>query len=174
MPMHPARQARAQPLHVRDALALAGFLALSYAAALVGNLGMWLGDWQPWYDALAKPAWTPPGALIGAVWSVLYALMGVAAWLVWRAGGGWRGAARLPLGLFVAQLVLNALWTPVFFGAKELGMAFGVICGLWVAIALTLAAFARVRPLAAWLLAPYLAWVTFAGYLNWTIWQLNA
>lgn len=151
-------------------LALAGFLVASYAAAAIGSFAM--QDWQPWYDALAKPSWTPPGALIGAVWMVLYGLMGVAAWLVWRERG-WQGA-RVALGLWSVQLVLNALWTPLFFGAKLLGVAFAELVVLWLAILATTVAFARVRRTAAWLLVPYLAWVAFAGALNLTIWRMNA
>lgn len=165
-----------RPVHqgrfdVRSGLALAGFVAVSYLAGFLGSVGM--GDFSPWYDALAKPSWTPPGSLIGAVWSVLYGLMGVAAWLAWRAGGGWRGA-RVALSLFAAQLVLNMLWSPIFFGLRALGAAFVEIVVLEAFVVATTVAFWRLRPLAGALMLPYVAWVAFAGFLNLTIWLLNA
>ncbi len=134
-----------------------------------------LASWaQPdgWYAALAKPAWNPPGWLFGPVWTALYVLMGVAAWLVWRRGG-WR-AQRRPLGWFVAQLALNALWTPLFFGFHRIDLALLEIVVLWGAIVAMIAAFARTSALAAWLLAPYLAWVSFATFLTFTLWRLNS
>jgi tryptophan-rich sensory protein len=102
----------------------------------------------------------------------LYTAMAVAAWLVWRRGG-W-ATQRRPLLLFLAQLALNAVWTPLFFGLHRPDLAFGEIVLLWLAIAATLAAFCSVSPAAAWLLAPYLAWVSFAAVLNFTLWRLNS
>lgn len=165
-----ARRRHAGNQATRQVLVLALFLALSYGAAAVGNFGMG-GDWAPWYEQLEKPAWTPSGTLIGTVWVLLYTVMAIAAWMVWRETGWQRGA--VPLGLFLAQLVLNALWSVLFFGAQRIGAAFVELLVLWLAILATTIAFARVRPLAAALMLPYLAWVAFAGYLNWTIWQLN-
>jgi len=124
-----------------------------------------------WYRSLERPSWTPPDWLFGPVWIALYALMAVAAWLVWRQGrvpGVWTAGA-----LFGVQLALNAIWTPIFFGLRQPGWALLDILLLWAAILLTLVAFARVRPLAAGLLAPYLAWVTYAGALNFALWRLN-
>ena len=124
-----------------------------------------------WYRSLEQPSWTPPDWLFGPVWIALYALMAVAAWLVWRQGrvpGVWTAGA-----LFGVQLALNAIWTPIFFGLRQPGWALLDILLLWAAILLTLVAFARVRPLAAGLLAPYLAWVTYAGALNFALWWLN-
>jgi translocator protein len=152
----------------KSILGLCGWLLLCFAAAAPGALFM-PGDW---YAVLNKPAWNPPGWLFGPVWSALYAMMAVAAWLVWRNGGF--AARRGPLGLFLAQLVLNAAWTPLFFGLQRPGVAFAEILLLWLAIAATLAAFRPVSRTAAWLLAPYLAWVTFAAVLNGTLWRLNA
>jgi tryptophan-rich sensory protein len=125
-----------------------------------------------WYDSLVKPAWTPPGVVFGPVWTVLYILMGAAAWLVWRRAGF--SGATFPLSLFIAQLVLNTLWSYLFFGLKNPGLAFVEIVVLWAAILTVLAGFWRVRPLAGVLLVPYLAWVTFAAGLNLQIWRLNA
>ncbi len=149
-------------------LVLGGLLALSFGAAAIGTPFI-PGDW---YAALAKPSWNPPSWVFGPVWMLLYTLMAVAAWLVWQRGEG--GARRLALGLYAVQLALNAAWTPLFFGLHLLGVAFVEILLLWLAIAATIAAFHRVHRLAAWLLVPYLAWVSFAAVLNFTLWRLNA
>ncbi len=125
-----------------------------------------------WYAALNKPAWNPPSWIFGPAWTLLYTLMAIAAWLVWRRGGF--RAQRGPLTWYAIQLALNAAWTPIFFGAHALGWGLVEIVALWTAILITLLRFHRVRPGAAWLLAPYLAWVTFATALNFTLWRLNA
>jgi tryptophan-rich sensory protein len=150
----------------RSLLALAGWVSLSFAASLPAFF------WPPggWYDALAKPSWTPPGHLFGPVWSTLYFAMGLSAWLVWRRGR--RPAVRGALMLFLVQLALNALWTPVFFGLHQPGLGFAVLCLLWAAIAATILAFARHDALAGAMLVPYLGWVTFAAALNFATWRL--
>ncbi len=147
---------------------LCGWLLLCFAAASLGALFM-PGEW---YATLKKPAWNPPGWVFGPVWSALYTMMAVAVWLVWRQGGFARQSR--PLGLFLAQLVLNAAWTPLFFGLHRPGLAFAEILLLWLAIAWTITAFWPVHRVAAWLLVPYLAWVSFAAVLNGTLWRLNA
>lgn len=124
-----------------------------------------------WYLALNKPDWHPPTWVFGPVWSTLYVLMAVSAWLVWRQGGFARQLR--PLSLFLVQLVLNAAWSPLFFGLKQPGIAFAEILLLWLAIAATLLSFHRVHRIAAWLLVPYIAWVSFAAFLNGVLWQLN-
>ena len=135
--------------------------ALGYSASATGE----------WYRQLQKPSWNPPGWLFGPVWTTLYLMMAVAAWLVWRRGGF---AARRPaLLLFLTQLALNALWTPLFFGLRSPGLALVDIVLLWAVLVATGVAFARVHRGAALLLAPYLAWVSFASFLNYTIWSLN-
>jgi translocator protein len=161
--MKPASDAR-----IRRLLVLAGWLLLCFSAP---SLGAFFGPGE-WYASLAKPEWNPPGWVFGPVWSALYAMMAVAAWLVWRRGGF--AAQRRPLGAFLAQLALNALWTPLFFGLHWPGVAFAEILLLWFAIAWTLAEFWRVHRAAAWLLVPYLAWVSFAAVLNGALWRLNA
>ena len=148
-------------------LGLVGWVLLCFAAPALG----YAANSGGWYSTLNKPAWNPPAWLFGPVWTVLYAAMAVAAWQVWRRGG-WREQRR-PLILFVVQLALNALWTPLFFGLNRPDLAFAEIVLLWLAIVATIRAFARVRTTAAWLLAPYLAWVSFASVLNFTIWRLN-
>ena len=133
-------------------------------------------DAGDFYGALVRPAWAPPGWLFGPVWTTLYVLMGVAAWLVWRARPATaeeRDVRRRGQALFVGQLALNALWTWLFFAWREGALAFGEIVLLWIAIAITAWHFGRVRPLAAWLLVPYLAWVSFATALTWAVWQGN-
>jgi len=148
---------------MRDWAVLAGFLVLCFAVAGVG--GMWTASSVgPWYQALQKPPFNPPGWVFGPVWTVLYAMMAVAAWLVWRKAG-FAGAA-VPLAVFAVQLALNLAWSGLFFGLRQLGWAFADIVLLWIAIAATIAAFACVSAPAAWLIAPYLAWVSFASLLN--------
>lgn len=125
-----------------------------------------------WYDTLDKPPFNPPNWLFGPVWTLLYALMGIAAYLVWREGTD-RRDVRTALGLFAVQLVLNGIWTPVFFGAESIVSGAVVIVLLLVVLALTVRAFFRVSRTAGWLLVPYLLWVGFATLLNLSIWVLN-
>ncbi len=150
------------------AAGLAFWLVIPFAAAAFG--ARFMPD--AWFQELRKPPWNPPGWVFAPVWTMLYASMGVAAWLVWREGGF--TAQRVPLALFGCQLLLNALWTPLFFGAHRPGAAFVDITALWLVLICTLAAFWRVSPAAGALLVPYLAWITFAGALNFRIWQMNA
>jgi uncharacterized protein YbjT (DUF2867 family)/tryptophan-rich sensory protein len=152
----------------KSALALAGWLALCWGAASLGAI-FTPGDW---YASLRKPSWNPPGWLFGPVWGALYTMMAAAAWLVWRRGGF--TAQCRPLAVFLVQLALNAAWTPLFFGLHRPDLAFIAIGLLWLAIIFTLAAFRPVSRPAAWLLAPYLAWVSFAAALNFTLWRLNS
>jgi benzodiazapine receptor len=149
-------------------LALGGWVLLCFTAAALGGLFM-PGEW---YASLKKPSWNPPGWVFGPVWTALYAIMAVAAWLVWERGGF--VAQRRPLALFLAQLFLNAAWTPLFFGLHRPGIALVEIVLLWLAIAATLAAFHPVSRVAAWLLAPYFVWVSFATMLNLALWRLNS
>ena len=149
-------------------LALAGWIAACFAASAVGAFFM-PGEW---YAQLSKPAWNPPNWIFGPVWTALYLMMAVAAWRIWRLGGF--GGQRRPLILFFIQLALNAAWSPLFFGLKEPGLAFAEILVLWLAIVLTIAAFRRADRLAAGLLVQYLAWVSFASVLNFTLWRMNA
>lgn len=125
-----------------------------------------------WYRTINKPSWNPPDFVFGPVWTTLYVLMGVSAWLVWKPAG-FRAAAA-PLAIFAGQLGLNCAWSFIFFGAHQPGWAFGEIVLLWLAIVATMVAFARRSRLACWLLSPYLAWVSFASVLNFAIWRLNA
>ena len=142
---------------------------LSFIAAAVGALASVQA--ATFYLQMAQPSWAPPSSVFGPVWSVLYALMGIAAWLVWREGG-WR-RQRSVLALFVLQLTLNALWSWLFFSWHRGALAFADIVLLWLLIAATLVGFWRVRPLAGALLVPYLCWVSFASVLNFAVWHLN-
>lgn len=153
--------------NLNSALGLAGILVLCFSAAAFGS------EFMPgeWYAALKKPPWNPPNWIFGPVWSALYTMMAVAAWLVWRRGGF--KLNQLPLSLFLTQLLLNALWSWLFFGLKNPALAFVEIVLLWIAIGGTITSFWPRQRAAAWLLVPYLAWVSFAAVLNFTLWQLN-
>lgn len=148
---------------------LAGWLVLTFATGLIGALAS--ANARDFYAQLAQPAWAPPGWLFAPVWSTLYVLMGVAAWLVWRARPA--GGSRMPLLLFVIQLALNALWTWLFFVWKQGALAFIEIILLWALIVLVTVSFRRVRVAAAVLMLPYLAWVSFATALTLAVWQIN-
>jgi tryptophan-rich sensory protein len=149
----------------QQALVLLGFIVLTFLAPLAGAFT----PPGAWYQTLNKPSWNPPPWIFGPVWTLLYLGMAVAAWLVWKRGG--QGQA---LRLYLVQLALNAAWTPVFFGAHQLGAAFIVIVCMWIAIFLTQRAFQAVSRPAGLLLVPYLAWVSFASVLNFTLWRLNS
>ena len=155
--------------HAKQIAGLIGWLVLSFIAAAVGATASVQAT--TFYQQLAQPAWAPPSSVFGPVWSLLYALMGIAAWLVWRAGG-WR-RQRGVLALFVIQLALNALWSWLFFGWHRGALAFADIVLLWLLIVATVVGFWRVRPLAGALLVPYLCWVSFAAVLNFAVWYLN-
>lgn len=151
-------------------IGLLGWLMLAFAAAAIGALAS--ANAGAFFQQLIRPGWAPPGWLFAPVWSVLYFLMGVSAWLVWRVRG-FRGAGGA-LALFVFQLAANALWTWLFFAWHLGALAFAEILFLWALILATLVAFWRIRPLAGILLLPYLAWVTFASALTFRLWQLNS
>lgn len=148
---------------------LAVSLLVCFVAAAIGGAASVQAG--PFYAQLVRPAWAPPASVFGPVWTVLYALMGIAAWLVWRATD--LRAARFPLALFLVQLMLNALWSWLFFGWHRGALAFADIVLLALAIVATVIAFWRISRLAGSLLIPYLLWVIFASALNYSVWQLN-
>jgi translocator protein len=154
---------------IKAVMGLVAWLAVSFVAAWIGSRFM-PGEW---YVSLVKPSWNPPNWVFAPVWSVLYILMGVAAWLVWRQAG-FTGFGGVALRLFIVQLALNALWSHLFFGLHRPDLAFLDIVGLWVAILAVVLMFWRVNAVAGTLMLPYLAWVGFASYLNYVIWRLNA
>lgn len=153
----------------RQIIGLLGWLLLSFAAAAIGAVAS--AEAGAFYEQLVRPSWAPPGWVFAPVWSVLYALMGLAAWLVWRVHGFKEG--RTALTLFIVQLGANALWTWLFFGWHLGALAFAEVILLWCLIVATAASFRRLNALAAVLLLPYLAWVTFAAALTFSTWQLN-
>ncbi len=165
--MFKATDTTAPKSSAQSGLALIGWLLLSFSAAALGGVFM-PGDW---YAGLQKPSWNPPNWIFGPVWTALYAMMAVAAWLVWKRGGF--ANQRTALSLFLLQLFFNALWSPLCFGAKNLGFALVDIGFLWLALTATVVAFYRAYRLAGALLVPYLAWVSFATALNFTLWRLN-
>ena len=146
-------------------------LVLCFMAAGIGG-AVTTPKIDGWYDTLTKPTWNPPDWIFGPVWSALYLAMALAAWLVWRQSG-WVGA-KVALTLFGVQLALNTLWSCLFFGLETPGFAFLEILMLWMAVAATMVTFWLRSRVAGLLFVPYLAWVTFAAILNFTIWRLNA
>ena len=124
-----------------------------------------------WFRTLQKPSWNPPDWVFGPVWTVLYVLMGIAFFLVWKADR--QTGKSTAVTLYVIQLVLNLGWSFVFFNRHAIGWAVAEIAVLWLFILLTIFSFARFHKAAAWLLVPYISWVSFAAILNYTIWQLN-
>lgn len=155
----------------RIAVPLALAIIISELAGLIGSF-FTVSAIPDWYEPLVKPALVPPNWIFGPVWTTLYLLMGIAAFLVWRRG--WeRREVKKALILFGIQLVLNAAWSVIFFGFRSPGVALAEIMLLWFAIAATIAAFAGVSRIAALLLLPYILWVSFAVYLNFSIWMLN-
>jgi len=156
--------------HNRKWLGLVSFLVICYLAAAIASLAMYPAL-QNWYESLQKPAFTPPRNVFGPVWSALYGMMAVAAWLVWRRHT--LTGARTPLFLFGIQLVLNVLWSYLFFGARAPGLALVEIVLLWIAIGATTLSFRAYSGLAAALMLPYWAWVTYAAVLNFSIYMLN-
>jgi translocator protein len=153
----------------RQILGFVGCVLVTFAAAAIGAAASIQA--ASFYLQLERPAWAPPAGIFGPVWSVLYTLIALAAWLVWRQGGV--QPQRRALTLFLMQLVLNALWSWLFFGWHLGALAFADIVLLLVSIVATLIAFWRVSRLAGALLLPYLAWVSFASALNFAVWQLN-
>lgn len=145
------------------------FIALTLGCGLAVGL---IARPDGWYAALAKPPFNPPNWIFGPVWTTLYVLMGVAAWRVWLHRGD--AAARRATALFLVQLTLNVAWSGLFFGLRNPAAAFVEIVALWAAVAATTVAFLRIERTAGTLLLPYLAWITFAAYLNFGIWSLNA
>lgn len=157
-----------KPLSPRnDIPALFGWLALCALVAFAGSMATLSAP--EFYRQLQRPAWSPPAWIFGPVWTTLYAMMAIAAWLTWRQGAAWRG----PLGWFLAQLVLNGLWSWVFFAWQQGALALANIVALWVLIVVCMGGFMRYSRPAGWLLAPYLGWVSFATLLTYAVWRAN-
>jgi benzodiazapine receptor len=152
-------------------LALAAFVALTFSAAGTAS-AFTARSVRTWYPALRKPPGNPPASYFRPVWTVLYFLMTIAACNVWRVGDGWEGAAAA-ITVFLIQVALNAAWSAIFFGMRSPGLALIEIVLLWAAILTTVILFWQISPFSGALLLPYLAWVSYAGYLNAGIWRLN-
>ncbi|MGV8884111.1 MAG: TspO/MBR family protein [Microbacteriaceae bacterium] len=173
----PALETRASGSRLKSALVLVAFLAISFGVAALGTIAT-AGNVDGWYADADKALWNPPNWLFGPAWTLLYTLMSVAAWLIWRK----RAVAevRSPLTFYIVQLALNAIWTPVFFGlypfigSPALWIALVIILALDVAILLTMMRFWKVSKAAAWLLVPYWAWALFATTLNAALAVLNS
>jgi tryptophan-rich sensory protein len=154
-----------------EVLKLVASVAVCQLAGIIGSV-FTASSVSTWYAALRKPSFTPPGWVFGPVWISLYALMGIAAYLVWRNGLNQR-EVRIALSLFVAQLILNALWSAMFFGFRSPLAGLVDISALWVLIVLTIFYFLRVSTTAGLLLVPYIVWVSFAAVLNYYLWAMN-
>lgn len=156
---------------MKNTLKLIAAIVLSELAGLLGAL--FTNPAIPtWYAGLTKSDIVPPSAVFAPVWTILFLLMGIAAFLVWKHGFEYR-RVRVALGLFVLQLILNVLWSVIFFNFHSLGGALIEIIILWIAILITILAFGRVSRRAAWLMVPYILWVSFASYLTYSLWVLN-
>jgi tryptophan-rich sensory protein len=157
---------------IQNTIKLIVAIIISELAGVIGSF-FTASSIPTWYTNITKPSFNPPSWIFGPVWTTLYALMGISAFLIWKKGLD-RKDVKIALGIFLGQLTLNALWSIIFFGLQSPGAAFVEIIFLWIAILVTIIAFAKISRLAAWLLVPYILWVSFAGYLNFSIWQLNS
>ncbi|MFH0988031.1 MAG: TspO/MBR family protein [Parcubacteria group bacterium] len=158
---------------MRNAFKLISAIVICELAGIIGSF-FTTPAIPTWYATLTRPALNPPSWIFGPVWTVLYVLMGISLFLVWnRAIQGKEGEKKTAIVLFGAQLILNALWSILFFGLHSAMAAFVEMIFLWLAILATMIAFARISKPAALLLAPYIIWVSFAAYLNFAIWSLN-
>lgn len=156
---------------MKNTLKLITTIFVSELAGVIGSIFTFSAI-PNWYVTLNKPTINPPSWIFGPVWTTLYALMGIAAFLIWKKG--WeRVDVRKALAVFGLQLILNALWSIIFFGLQNPAWAFVNIVAMWLAIVWTMVLFYKISKLAMWLLLPYILWVSFAGYLNYSIWMLN-
>ena len=158
-------------MKINNTLKLIIAIVVSELAGIIGSV-FTIPSITGWYNSLVKPDLAPPNWIFGPVWTMLFVLMGISAALIWRQGLD-RQDTRIALGIFIGQLVLNTLWSIIFFGLHSPVGAFVEIIFLWLAILAMIIAFSRISKPAAWLLLPYILWVTFAGYLNYMIWILN-
>lgn len=162
---------------MRNSLRLVVSIAVCQMAGLIGSV--FTSNAIPlWYNDLIRPELAPPSWVFAPVWTTLYALMGIAAFLIWShyakaSAGQEKAKSKIALSVFVLQLALNTLWSIIFFGLRSPGAAFIEIIFLWLAIMATIALFAKQSKVAAWLLVPYILWVSFASYLNYMIYVLN-
>ena len=147
-------------------------IVLSVGLGLLGGI-FTAPEIQTWFVHLHKPVWNPPNWLFAPVWTTLYLLMGISFYLIWKAKAD-LDAKRWAVIIFIVQFALNFAWSYIFFKDHQMGWAFVDIIVLWLAIICTIVAFSRINSIAAWLLIPYVCWVSFAAILNYTIWQMNS
>lgn len=155
-----------------DFIKLAISLLICQLAGVIGSV-FTSSSVSTWYPTLIKPAYTPSGQVIGSVWIILFLLMGISLFTVWREGRDKPGV-NFALNIFAAQLIVNVLWSAAFFGLQSPLAGIIVIAILWVLIVITILRFWQINRTAALLLVPYIIWVSFAAYLNYSIWRLNA
>jgi len=151
-------------------ISLALSILIAQAAGMIGSV-FTVSSVGTWFETIAKPSWNPPGWVFGPVWITLYTLMGVSGYLVWQQRD--MPGAKLALSIYGIHLVFNALWSVLFFGLKNPGLAFAEILVLLSLIVATTVLFWKINSWAGMLMIPYIAWVSFAAFLNYTIWQLN-
>ena len=159
------------PLKIINKLKLIISISISELAGVIGSF-FTTPSIPTWYAGLTKPAISPPNWIFGPVWITLFALMGIATFLIWEKGLN-RTGVKIALSIFMGQLMLNILWSFIFFGRQNPGGALIEIIFLWISILITIITFAKISKPAAWLLVPYAVWVTFAIFLNYSIWTLN-
>jgi len=158
-------------MEVKNSSKLIVAIAVCQLAGIVGSF-FTTPAISGWYDGLVRPVLNPPSWIFGPVWITLYLLMGIALYLIWQQGLN-RKEVKVAMVVFGIQLVLNALWSIVFFGLQNPGLAFVDILLLWISILLSIILFYKISKPASYLLIPYILWVSFAGYLNYAIWTLN-
>jgi tryptophan-rich sensory protein len=158
-------------MKLKSFLKLIAFIGVCELAGIIGSV-FTSSSVKTWYAGLAKPILNPPNWIFAPVWTILFALMGIAVFLVFEKGGD-RKEVKESLGIFAVQLSLNIFWSFLFFGLQSPGTAFIEIIFLWFAIAVTIISFAKISKQAAWLMTPYILWVSFAGYLNFAVWLIN-
>ncbi len=158
-------------MNIKTIFTLIGAIVISELAGIIGSLFTFQSI-PTWYTTIIRPDFSPPNWIFGPVWTTLFVLMGIALFLVWQKKYAQKKIG-LAVGLFFVQLLLNTLWSIIFFGKHNIGGAFIEIIFLWLAIVATTIAFFKISKPAGYLLLPYIAWVSFAGYLNYIIWTLN-
>lgn len=159
-------------MSINNAFKLALSIIVSELAGIAGSF-FTASAIPTWYAGIAKPAFAPPNWIFAPVWTTLFALMGVASFLIWKRGFEKKNV-KIALGIFLGQLILNVFWSIIFFGLRNPGAAFAELLILWIAILATIISFYKISRPAAWLLLPYIVWVSFAGCLNYSIWQPTA
>lgn len=157
---------------MNNKIKLAISLITPQVAGLIGSV-FTVSSVTGWYSTIIRPSIAPPNWIFGPVWTTLFVLMGIALFIVWKKEESQKKKVKTAIYLFACQLILNTLWSIIFFGLQSPGWAFVEIIFLWLAILASIIAFGRISKLAAWLLVPYIAWVSFAAYLNYSIWMLN-